>query len=190
MRSWTMTRTVETEVRHWGNAVRYAKTVGEMLNAGSTRDAVATALRIDPETVEAAAAQFTIGTVCNLPPRDYSYRQDLATSKVGKIAEEVVRLIDEEGLSVKAIAAKLGTTEFVVSRSYKQSKGDETLQAAKQGKSSKIPQPLRLSKETHERIQELLLAGDMSYRAIAREVGCDHHAVSEAHKRMKAKDAA
>jgi len=84
----------------------------------------------------------------------------------------------------------LGVSFGAVSRAYKQAKGNEALERARNGESMKLPPCLKLPKEMHEHIRELLLAGGKSYRAIAREVGCDHHAVSDAHKRMKAQDAA
>jgi DNA invertase Pin-like site-specific DNA recombinase len=190
VRGWTMSQTVETELRHWGQAERYTKTVGEMLAAGSTPNMISIALEIDPASVDAAAAHYAAGTACNLPPRNYGHRRTLPASRVEQIAADVVRMKDIEGLSFKAIAAELKASEGLVSRSYKQAKSDQTLEAVRAGRQFKVAPPLKLPKEVHERIQELLQAGGMSYRAIAREVGCDHHAVSEAHKRMKAKDAA
>jgi DNA invertase Pin-like site-specific DNA recombinase len=184
VRSWTMSRTVKTELRHWGNAERYAKTVGTMLAAGSAHNTIAVALGIDPVSVDAAAAHFAAGTTCNIPPRDYCHRRSLPASKVDRIAADVVRMKDVEGLSFREIAVKLKASQGLVSKSYKQAKGDQTLKAAKEGKQLKIAPSLRLPKEKHDRIRELLHRKELSYRAIAREVGCGHHSVSAADKRM------
>ena len=99
-------------------------------------------------------------------------------------------MIDHEKLTRNAVAKKLGVDQRLISRAYKQAKGEQTLAMAMEGKAFKIPQPLRLPKEMHERIRALLIAGGMSYSAIAREVGCNHHAVSDARKRMKEENAA
>lgn len=185
-----MVETVTTEVRSYGNAAKIAKLVGEMRSAGSSHNAIATALRIDSETVDAALAHVAAGTTCNLPLRDYSHRRDLPSSKVDRIAADVIRMIDEEQLSGAEAAKQLGVSRKMVSRAYKQANGAKALAMAKEGKAMSLPMPLRLPKAMHDRIRELLLAGGLSYRTIAREVGCDHHAVSDAHKRMKAQDAA
>jgi transposase-like protein len=185
-RSWTIGTSHVIEVRTFKNAERLAKTAFEMRSSGTNVNAVAIALGVDPETIESAIALWEAGVRCSLPPKDYRFRRDLPASKVARIRPDVVRMVDEEKMSLAAIAKKLGVSETLASRAYKQAKGDQLVSMAKAGKPMKIPAPLRLSPETHKRIRELLLAGGMSYRAIAREVGCDHHAVSEAHKRMKA----
>ncbi len=189
-RSWTFGEAATVDIRMITNAERIAKAAAEMVSAGSTHAMAAVALMVDTETVDTAIRHWEAGRRCYLPPKDLTFRRELPASKVAALADEVVRLVDDEGLSFIAVATKLETTPQVVSRAYKQRKLDETIELAKEGKTVTPPPRLRLSPETHARIRELLIAGGMSYRAIAREVGCDHHAVSEAHKRMKKANAA
>lgn len=182
-RGWTFGGCVSVEVRHFENAERIAETVVEMLGAGTTRKAAAIALGVDPVTVDAAIRAWEAGNRCYLPPIDFTFRRHLKASKSGAIASDVVRMIDG-GMTVKDVAIKLNASEPLVSRTYKQAKADQAMELAKEGKQFKIACPLKLPKEKHDRIRELLLTTNMSYRAIARAVGCNHHAVSDAKKRL------
>ncbi len=184
-RSWTFGEAATVGIRMFTNAERIAKSAAEMVLAGSTHAMAAVALMVDKETVDTALRHWEAGQRCYLPPKDLTFRRDLPASKVAVLADKVVRLVEEENLSFIAIASKLETTPNVVSRSYKQSKLNQTIALAKEGKTLSIPPRLKLPAEVHARIRELLVAGGMSYREIARQVGCNHHAVSDAHVRMK-----
>lgn len=185
-RSWTIDLPTSVDIKFYSNAERLAKSVFEMRNSGTSVTAISITLGVEPETVESAFKLWEDGIGCCLPLRDYKPRRELPASKVAAITPDVVRMVNKEKMSIAAIAKKLGVSEKLASRAYKQAKGDQLVSMAKAGKQMKIPAPLKLSPVTHKRIRELLLAGGMSFRAIAREVGCDHHAVSEADKRMKA----
>ena len=190
LRSWTFGETVSVAIRLIGNAERIAKPAFEMISAGSTRNTVAVALAVDLETLDSAIRYWEDGGRCFLPPKDLSIRREQPGSKVEKIGAEVVRLVDDEKLSFVLIAKQLNVSSSLVSRAYKQQKSTETIALAKEGKTLPSGPRLKLSTEVHKRIRELLVEDKLSFRAIAREVGCDHHAVSEAKKRMLRENAA
>ncbi len=92
----------------------------------------------------------------------------------------VALMVDIDGMSLVDVATEPGTSPKVVSRAFKQSKLEQTVSLAKQGRRHPIHTRLRLPADVHVRIRELVIADGMSYRQIAREVGCDHHAASNA----------
>lgn len=102
----------------------------------------------------------------------------------------MVRLVDEEKLPFTLIAKQLNVSSSLGSRAYKQQKSVETIALAKQGKRLSSGPRLTHAAEVHKRIRELLVKGKLSFRAIGREVGCDHHAVSEAKNGCSKKNAA
>lgn len=188
-RSWTFGETTSVTIRNFKNAERIAKTAGEMSQAGSAHHTIAVALSVDVETVKQAIKHYEAGNVCHLPPKDLSVRRQQPGAKVEKIGPEVVRLVDEQNKTLGQVAEQLGTSHSLVSRAYRQQKREETIEHAKNGKTVKPKPRLRLSPEKHERIRELLTKTDMSLRAIAREVGCNHHSVRDAKRRMLEEEA-
>ena len=87
-RSWTMGEPRSVTIRSIGNAERIAKTVADMLAAGSTRNMAAIALQVDVETVNVAAAWWAAGEGCHLPSKDFKFRRELSASKVENIAPD------------------------------------------------------------------------------------------------------
>jgi transposase-like protein len=184
-RSWTTEQAMTTQVRSIQNAERIAKTAVEMLQAGSSRNTIAIALQVDASTVDAALRAWEAGNRCHLPPKDFDHRRQSSTCKSEAIGDYVVEQRDIEGLSFESIAKQLDTTPSLVSRAYKQAKQEQTLRDAKLGQSPDSGRRLRLYAEKHQQIERLLLEGQLSKRAIAREVGCTPWTVRNEWKRLQ-----
>ncbi|MFG0254276.1 MAG: recombinase family protein, partial [Rhodopirellula sp. JB053] len=119
-----------------------------------------------------------------IPPADFSIRRQNPNNKTAKIAPEVVRLRNE-GLTFEAIAKRLGTTGSTASRAYKQYHAAENREAVSKGeKLDTGTNHRKIPEEKINRIRNLLNEGNLSKRAIARDVGVSAWTVRHEAKRM------
>ncbi len=95
------------------------------------------------------------------------------------LASEIVRLIEEEEMQIKDVAAQLGVSESVVRRGYDHLRPDTPLRLLGPKKLCRQ----RTSQRVYETIRELTLKGT-SVKEIAKQAGCCERTVKREQKRL------
>lgn len=107
-------------------------------------------------------------------------------TKYPEIANEVVRLRDEEKMSFVRIAAQLGVSDGTVRRAYDHARPEAVQEAAEQGKLPSRGRYSHLGEDVFRKIREMLRAGKKP-KDIAAKVGCGPSTVYRVQRDMKTK---
>lgn len=183
--SWTTGSPLTIQVQERPNYQRIAAEAVKLHDAGSPINRIAIVMKTDPSTVKQAIKWGATNDMRFIPSADFSVRRNHPNSKTAKIGSVVVRLREAEGLSFDKIAEKLKATAATASRAFKQFYSEKNYDAASKGKRLDTAENRRkISPETINKIRHLVAEGNLSKRAIAREVGVTPWTVRHEAKRL------
>jgi transposase-like protein len=170
-RGWTISETFAVPVEHTPVYERLGPPVAELADRGASLNTIASALDTQWHFAKAALV-FARSGVCSKskPPGRWTGTGG-GTPKYVALAEEVVRLKEQERMSFQAIASLLGVSAPTATRAYDHARRDAGTHAAEQGRSPTRGHFSHLSSEVRRCMLEGLSSG-LSVHQVAREAGC------------------
>ncbi len=182
--TWITPQEVSVTLEHKPKYERIAAEVAAMLARGASVVTTARALGHTEETVEQAREFAKTGQRPKTKPPGRRTGTRSGTPRYIELADEVVRLRDQEHLSWPRIAKITGVSPRTVRRAYDHGRPEVAREAAEKGQRPRRGRDSHLGPEVYERIRAALNAGERP-RDIARAVGCSAQTVRRVRRTMR-----